>query len=109
MIGCMDIHVAVMTMERYMMEPRQGHLERVARIFGFLRHYKSSSIKFCMDNPGYSMYTPLKSDWKYVYGNLKEELPVRMLEARENGVIISGFCDANLNHCYNRMIILKIL
>ena len=39
-IGRMDIHVAVMTMGRFRMEPRQGHLERVARIFGFLRYYK---------------------------------------------------------------------
>ena len=35
-IGRMDIHVAVMTMGRFRMEPRKGHLERVARIFGFL-------------------------------------------------------------------------
>ena len=97
-IGRMDIHVAVMTMGRFRMEPRQGHLERVARIFGFLRYYKSSSIKFCIDKPDYSIYKPLKSDWKYVYGELKEELPKNMLEPKGKEVIISGFCDANLNH-----------
>ena len=65
-IGRMDIHLAVMTMVRFRMEPRKGHLERVARIFGFLRYYKSASIKFRVDIPDYSMYVPQKSDWKYV-------------------------------------------
>ena len=35
-IGRIDIDVAVMTMGRFRMEPRKGHLEQVARIFGFL-------------------------------------------------------------------------
>ena len=44
------------------------------------------------------MYKPLKSDWKYIYGDVKEELPDKMLEPKGKDVIISGFCDANLNH-----------
>ena len=87
-----------MTMGRFRMQPRKGHLERVARIFGFLRYYKSASIKFRVDMPDYLMYVPQKSDWKYVYGELKEELPSRMLEPKGNEVIVTAFCDANLNH-----------
>ena len=35
-IGRMDIHIAVMTMGRFRMQPRVGHLKRVERIFGYL-------------------------------------------------------------------------
>ena len=51
-----------------------------------------------MDKPDYSMYILSKSDWKYFYGELEDELPGRMLEPKGNEVIVSGFCDANLNH-----------
>ena len=71
---------------------------KVARIFGFLRYYKSASIKVRDDMPDYSMYVLQKSDWKYVYGELEEELPSKMLEPRGKEVIITVFCDANLNH-----------
>ena len=51
-----------------------------------------------MDKPDYSAYAPLKSDWKYVYGEVTEELPSKMLEPKGNDVMVSAFCDANLNH-----------
>ena len=51
-IGQMDIHIIVMTMGRFRMEPKKMHLERVERIFGFLQYYKSASIKFRIDMPG---------------------------------------------------------
>ena len=40
----------------------------------------------------------MKKDWKYVYGYLTEELLSRMLEPTGNGVLVTAFCDANLNH-----------
>ena len=98
-LGRIDIHVAVMTMARFRMEPRVGHLKRVERIFGFLRNYKSCSIKFRTDAPDYLMYTPMKHDWTYVYGPVHEELPHNMPEARGYKVIITVFYDANLYHC----------
>ena len=45
-LGRIDINVHVMTMSRFRMEPRIGHLKRVERIFSYLKYYKSTSIKF---------------------------------------------------------------
>ena len=45
-LGRIDIMCAVMTMGGFRCEPRIGHLERLKRIFGFLRNYKNCSIKF---------------------------------------------------------------
>ena len=95
-LGRMDIHCAVMTMGRFRMQPRVGHLKRLERIFGFLRNYKSASIKFRTDMPDYSQYKEVKHDWKYIYGNVTEELPSDMLEPKGKQVVISVFKDANL-------------
>ena len=95
-IGRMDIHTAVMTMGRFRAEPREGHLKRIERIYAFLRHYKSSLIKFRMEMPDYSKYHQIDYDWKYLYGDMQEEIPDNMLAPKGKPVRITAFCDANL-------------
>ena len=55
-LGRIDIAMAVSTMARFRVEPRKGHLDRVARIFGHLKNYKDLSIKFRTEEPDYSRY-----------------------------------------------------
>ena len=98
-IGRMDIHCAVMTMGRFRMEPRVGHLKRLERIFGFLRNFKSCSIKFRTDIPNYDMYKPVKHDWTYIYGNVTKEMPEGAPESKGKAIVITAFHDANLHHC----------
>ena len=45
-LGRIDIMCATMTMGGFRAQPRQGHLDRLKRIFGFLWHHKKSAIKF---------------------------------------------------------------
>ncbi|MGH3054698.1 MAG: reverse transcriptase domain-containing protein, partial [Gaiellaceae bacterium] len=52
-LGRIDIYCAVMTMSRFRVQPRQGHLDRLKRIFGYLRTYKKTSIKFRTAIPDY--------------------------------------------------------
>ena len=73
-------------------------MKRVEEIFGFLLYYQSFLIKFRVELLDYSVYKPMKTDWKYVYGDFKEELPSKMLEPKGKPVIITGFGDANLYH-----------
>jgi hypothetical protein len=97
-LGRIEIATAVMTMSSFRAAPRKGHLERLMRIFGFLRNFKGSSIKFRTGMPDYSMYPEDHYDWKYVYGNVYEELPTDMPESRGKPVLITAFVDANLYH-----------
>ena len=97
-LGRIDIMCAVMTMGGFRCEPRIGHLERLKRIFGFLRNYKNCSIKFRTEMPDYSIYPTEKYDWTYVYGKVEEELPPNMPKPKGKKVIISVFADANLYH-----------
>ena len=101
-LGRIDIHHAVMCMSRFRAQPRKGHLQAVARIFGFLENYRSASIKFRTDVPDYSTVENEQAsefDWEYVYGKTKELIPSGMPLPNGMGIRISQFVDANLHHC----------
>jgi len=97
-LGRIDIHCAVMTMSGFRQSPRVGHLERLKRIYSFLRNYKKASIKLRTDLPDYSAYTEVEQDWSQVYGPTQEEIPADAPEPRGKPVITTTFADANLMH-----------
>ena len=98
LLGRIDITCAVMTMSSFRQSPRVGHLERLKRIYSFLRNYKKTSIKFRTDLPDYSCYKPMEHDWSQVYGPTQEEIPEDAPEPRGKPVITTTFADANLMH-----------
>ena len=92
---------AVMTLSRYRVAPRIGHLDRVKRVSGYLRTYKKTAIKFRTDKPDYSVFDEhhVEQDWNYTqYGNVKEEIPEDAPEPRGPSILISEYVDANLFH-----------
>ena len=97
-LGRIDIHCSVMTMSRFRTCPRIGHLDRVKRIFAYLRNYKKTAIKFRTEIPDYSRYKIEPQKWEYVYGDVYEELPPDMPEPKGNPVRTSHFADAKLLH-----------
>ena len=100
-LGRMDIMCAVMTMSRYRVAPRIGHLERVKRMFGYLRTYKKTAIKFRTDKPDYSAFDEnyVQQDWDYTqYGNAEEEIPSDAPMARGPSILVTEYIDANLYH-----------
>ncbi len=98
-LGRYDIQMAVSTMGRFRASPRKGHLERLARIFGYLRNFKDLAIKFKTEMPNYGEIKEVDYDWEYVYGKVKEELPEKMPEAKGRSVVVSAFADASLYSC----------
>ena len=46
-----DKGTATMTMSRFQVEPRKGHLARVKRIYSYLKYFKNSSIRFNIELP----------------------------------------------------------
>jgi hypothetical protein len=97
-LGRIDIMCAIMTMGGFRCQPRIGHLDRLKRIFGFLRNYPSCSIKFRTEEPDYSMYKSENYDWTNIYGDVQEELPKTMPKAKGRKVKLTMFADANLYH-----------
>ena len=100
-LGRFDIAAAVMTMSRFRTAPRQGHIKRLGRIYGYLRAHSDGSIRFRVGIPDHeSFYEAPINDWTYsVYGEMSEELPANAPEPKGKPVCTTTFVDANLMHC----------
>jgi hypothetical protein len=53
-LGRFDIQVAVMTMSGFRVAPRQGHLDRLKRVYSYLTKMRHSVIRVRTDEPDYS-------------------------------------------------------
>lgn len=94
-----DIHCAIMTMGRFRAAPREGHLERLKHVMGYLRTMPDGAIKFRTEEPDYSKMVGLDIDWTYsVYGNCKEDIPKDAPKPRGKAVTLTCYVDANLMH-----------
>ena len=99
-IGKFDIYTAVMTMASFRAQPRQGHMERVKHIFGYLSKFRKSSIRVLTDEPDYLSLPDVDYDWKYsVYGNVEEIIPSDAPKPLGKPVMTTTYVDANLYHC----------
>ena len=98
-IGRFDIHTAVMTMSKFRIAPREGHLNRVKRIFGYLSRFKEGAIRFRTGTPDYSAVNIGCYDWmKSVYGEVHEEIPNDVPVPMGKEVTLTSYVDANLMH-----------
>ena len=95
-----DIHAQVATMSRFRAAPRQGHMDRLKRIYSYAIRTKDYAIRFRTEQPDYSFLPDQDFDWTYsVYGNDHEILPDDMPEPLGEAVTTTTTMDANLNHC----------
>ena len=70
-LGRSDIHAQVATMSRFRAAPRQGHMDRLKRIYSYATRTKDYAIRFRTDQPDYSFLPDQDFDWTYsVYGNV---------------------------------------
>ena len=99
-LGRFDIHAQVATMSRFRAAPRQGHMDRLKRIYSYAIRTKDYAIRFRTEKPDYSFLPDQDFDWTYsVYGDVHEILPDDMPEPLGESVTTTTTMDANLNHC----------
>ena len=99
-LGRFDIHAQVATMSRFRAAPRQGHMDRLKRIYSYAIRTKDYAIRFRTEQPDYSFLPDQYFDWTYsVYGNVHEILPDDMPDPLGEAVTTTTTMDANLNHC----------
>ena len=98
-LGRFDIHAQVATMSRFRAASRQGHMDRLKRIYSYAIRTKDYAIRFRIEQPDYSFLHDQDFDWTYsVYGNheiLSDDMPDPLGEA----VTTTTTMDPNLNHC----------
>ena len=99
-LGRFDIHAQVATMSRFRAAPRQGHMDRLKRIYSYVIRTKDYAIRFRTEKPDYSFLPDQAFDWTYsVYGDVQEILPDDMPEPLGESVTTTTTMEANLNHC----------
>jgi hypothetical protein len=98
-IGRMDITTAVMTLSSFRAMPRQGHMDRVKRVYGYLSKMKAAVIRVRTDEPDYSGLPEQDLDWATsVYGDVSELLPTDAPPPLGKFVTLTHYFDANLYH-----------
>jgi hypothetical protein len=98
-LGRLDICTAVMTMSQFRAAPREGHLDRVKRIIGYLSKMRDGVIRIRTEQPDYSNIPDTIYDWEHtVYAGAKEELPDDAPTPLGKEVLMTSFFDANLYH-----------
>jgi hypothetical protein len=90
-IGRWDIQSAVMTLSFFRAQPRQGHLDRIQRIY---------KLRFRVDEPDYSGIPKMQEyDWKHsVYGNPTKDIPTDAPPPLGEQIVLTHYFDANLMH-----------
>ena len=94
-----DILAQVMSMSRFRLAPKIGHLDRMKRLYGYLVKTKHFAIRYRTKEADYSYQPEQEYEWtRTVYGNVKEELPKDIPRALGKRVITTTFLEANLLH-----------
>jgi len=97
-----DIASAVACLGRFRRQPRQGHLDRVKRVCGYLKKKPEAAIRFRKQWPSNEAIfgeSPVY-DWSHtVYGDAQEEFLALWPEPKGQPIRLTTFKDANLMHC----------
>jgi hypothetical protein len=98
-LGRIDIMVSVSMLSRYVVSPRDGHLQQVFHIFAYLKHHKRSTMVFDETMPQYDERRFKQVDWSESYPDAAEPIPMNHPEPRGNMVSTSCFADADHAGC----------
>lgn len=94
-LGRVDILLEVSIMSKHLALPREGHLEQLLHIMGYLKEHKKMRLLFDGSRPKTLESWFKKYDWFDFYRDAKEAIPPNMPEARGLEVSITCFVDAN--------------
>jgi hypothetical protein len=83
-------------MSAHLAAPREGHLEQVIHIFGYLKKHPKRKIAFDYAIPRISEKRFTQYDWQDFYRDAEEAIPSNMPVPRGHQVTISCFVDADL-------------
>ena len=98
-LGRFDIACHVMTLSSFRAMPRQGHLDRIKRVYAYLFKFRHAVIRYRTEMPDVSDYEFPERDWHDTpFYDSKEEYPTNLPTPRGKLVLMTTFVDANLGH-----------
>ena len=98
-LGRFDVFTATMSMSRYRTAPRLGHLERLKRIYGYVKKMRHGYIRIRTGEPDYSGLPNQDFDWAATaYGEVQELLPDDAPPPLGKRVVLTRYLDATPYH-----------
>ena len=96
-LGRVDICCEVSLLSSHLALPREGHLEQVYHMFGYLKKYHNSEMVFDPSDPIIDLESFERKDWTASeFGlSLSEEMPSNMPESRGFGFVMRAYVDAD--------------
>ena len=95
-IGRLDILLEVSLLSSHLALPRQGHLEQVYNIFGYLKQHPKRHLLMDPDYPKIEEHRFIRYDWTEFYRYAEEPIPPDMPEAR--GLHMTTHCFVDSDH-----------
>ena len=100
-LGRIDMAIEVSMMSTHLALPREGHVQQVYHMFGYLKAKPKKTIAFDPAHPNIDESRFVKCDWHDFYRGAKESIPGDMPEPRGNVVTTHCFVDAD--HAGNKV------
>ena len=98
-LGRFDICYAVQALSRFNMVPRDGHLQAMKRVFGYLKKYNKGRLIVDAHFPDHSQYKTQDFDnWKEFYPDAEEDIPSPMPTPRGRPCRLTCYVDADHAH-----------
>jgi hypothetical protein len=98
-----DILTADMTMSGFRVAPRQGYLEVLKRLYGYLSKMRHAHIRIGKEKHDYLDLPVIEHEWsRFFYGEVNEVVSTDTIEPLCNHVTTIHYVDANLMHCLMR-------
>ena len=98
-LGRFDIAYAVNSYSRFSMQPREGHLKGMIRVFGYIKKYNKGKIMIDPNYPPHASFDcPEYDQWREFYPDAEEILPDNMPSVKGKAVRITVYKDADHAH-----------
>ena len=97
-LGRFDAMYAIQTMARFTAAPRQGHTQRMLRVFGYLKNYAHYGITVDTKEKEIPKHEEVQVNWEEQYPGAMEELPPGMPTPKGKPVKITAYSDADHAH-----------
>ncbi|KAI2511710.1 Reverse transcriptase (RNA-dependent DNA polymerase) [Fragilaria crotonensis] len=96
-IGRVDILLEVSLLSQYQANPREGHLEQLLHVFGYLNRHAKVTIYLSPELPviDYGDFRTRKEDFAEIYRDAEEAMPHRMPVPRGRSVTTTAYVDAS--------------
>jgi hypothetical protein len=94
-LGHLDVMYAVQTMARFSHAPKQGHLNRMLRVFGYLKAYMKQGITYDEKEHQGPKFECTDVNWEEQYPGAREELPPDIPKPKGKPIQITCYVDAD--------------